>query len=320
MDERCRDWQQPQSRPTGPSVDGGPSSRRAADPRGLFVLLAASLPGHEGLAQPPRGPPGRAHRVAADVTETFLRHPAAKITRADACVTPLEADRGVHESGADGDDDEEPTRPQHACHLAQCDAWCRQVLEHVRAEDRAEYTVPVRQAPRVSPLERRREAGGRQLRGGVVQHCQRDVNASDDGHAGNGTGEGRRESACTKTTVEHPGRRPPPIQDPPSVELVEESGVGVWITEPLHRPVPAGRGGIVARSEIAWCKCATVSWGTLGRKQDHGSTGSEAMWPHDGFRGSQVSGPEGLLGEMLPGGSRQRFVTEIGVTPGRSKP
>jgi hypothetical protein len=193
--------------------------------------------------------------------ETFLRQPAAKITRADACVTrasarrrtsgwpPLEADRGVHDSGADGDDD-----------------------------------------------------------------------ASDDGHAGNGTGEGRRERGCTKTTVEHPGRRPSPIQDAPSVEFVEESGVGVWITEPLHRPVPAGRGGIVARSEIAWRTCATVSWGTLRRKQDHGSTGSEALWPHDGVRGSQVSGPEGLLGEMLPGGSRQRFVTEIGVTPGRAKP
>lgn len=174
-------------------------------------------------------------------------------------MTPLEANRGVHDSGADGYDDEETAGPQNARHFSQCDTWCRHMFEHVRAEDGVECAVPVRQAPRVAPLEGGRGADGRQVRGGVAQHRERNVDASDDGHAENGTGEGRGEGARTETAVEHAGSRRPSIQNAASTELVEESGVGVWIAESLHRPVPAGRRGIVPRSQIACGECATVS-------------------------------------------------------------
>jgi hypothetical protein len=36
------------------------------------------------------------------------------------------------------------------------------------------------------------------------------------------------------------------VQGSHAVELVEEAGVGVGIAEPLHRPLPAGCGRIVA--------------------------------------------------------------------------
>lgn len=133
-------------------------------------MLGASLPTDERPAQPPPRRPRRAQRVAADVTDLRQRHPADEIIRADGCVPPLEADRGVDDGGADGDDDEKPTRPENACHLAQCDEWRRQVFEHVRAEHSVEFTVTIRQAARVGLLELRGNTDGRQVSGGVVKH------------------------------------------------------------------------------------------------------------------------------------------------------
>jgi len=87
------------------------------------------------------------------------------------------------------------------------------------------------------------------------------------------------------------------------------------IAEPLHPPMPAGRGGIVACSQITCCTWPAVSCGTFRRKQDHAYTGNGALWHHDGFRGRQVSCPPNFLAKCCRDAVWQPFVAEIGVTP-----
>ncbi len=161
-------------------------------------------------------------------------------------MTPFEADRGIEHAGAGGHNHEQTARLEHAGHLAQGRKGCRQVFEHVRTENRVELAVAVRQAACVGLLELCGDTLGCQDSGSVVQHRRRQVDSSDGGNTGSGTGEGRPEDARAETTVEHPAWQRSPMQVSHSVEVVKEAGVGVGIAEPLHRPLPASRGNIVA--------------------------------------------------------------------------